>query len=83
MKREELIEKLKVWKLGLSGYVWHNEDEQAYQEIVELIKKPEVNKEWTEKRAKELANKHFVAYAYCYRFRIFRNVIRSLVEEIK
>ncbi len=77
MKKKELLECLRGWSMDGRIDNWREEDEQAYKEIVALIKK-EVTKEWIDKKAKEMcmiANVEFFIYA--------QDFVRSIAEEIR
>ena len=96
MKKEELLEKLDQWTRRArrdeapDNIIWHIDDDSAYQDIVALIKKPEVTEEWVakrklwvEKKATELlditSDKDF---SYSVRLGNAEDFIHSLVEEV-
>jgi len=60
-------------------------DAQAYQQIKEMLQKPEVTEEWIEKKANQvngiILKLKYLGYAE--KMRQIKDFIRSLVEEIK
>ena len=59
LNQEELLELFKSWKCDLLLFqkkkptilFWGSRDEQAYQQMKEMIQKPEVTEEWIEEKA--------------------------------
>lgn len=94
LNQEELVEKLGGWIRRSrrdetpDNIIWHIDDESAHQDIVALIKKPEVTEEWIEEKAKELIT--MVANLYPYETNPgvipkskAKDFIRTFVKEIK
>ena len=62
--------------------------EQAYKQIVALIKKPEVTEEWYEEKAKKLRDESYYYRGknnkyYSIALKKAKDLIRSFVEEIR
>jgi len=60
-------------------------EKQAYQQMVEMIQKPEVTEEWYDEKANELNGEVLSLKPFSWDTRIqkYRDFIRSLVKEIK
>jgi len=94
LKEEELLKKLRNWCMSLDKawpsfqLDWTKRDQQAYKQIVELIKKPEVTEEWYKEKAKIFVGKiiyiptNMDMQEYNIKVDIAKVFIRSLVEEI-
>ena len=85
LSKEELLSRLSLWVSELKTSVgWDNIEEQAYQQIKELIQKPEVTEEWIEEKARAMYQTsiifpHNTPETIVYKCKEF---IRSLVEEV-
>ena len=89
LKEGELLEILRDIKLFIkserTGW-WDEKDEQSYQQIKEMIQKPEVAEDWIEEKAREIINKFMPPMDYGRKERfisIAKDFIRKIVEEIK
>jgi len=60
-------------------------DEQAYQQIKEMIKKSEITEEWIEEKATKflLSSPGTYTYQYQSQLNLVKDFIRKIVEEIK
>lgn len=90
LKKEELLEWLgKCWSLYKTSQDEWELSQQAYQQIEEMIQKPEVTEEWIEMKAKELRDlmihvlKSYQEMSHKEGGDKLKDFIRSLVEEIK
>ena len=80
LSKDELLECLRGWSMDGTTDNWREVDEQAYHQIVSLIKKPQVTEEWIEEKAREAMNMEYgVEGCGVYDWKDF---IRSLVEEL-
>ena len=79
LNQEELLKELDWrWDVTYKDGKRIRLSQQAYQQIKEMIQKPEVTEEWIE----EKANKWW-AHPYNQELEDMKDFIRSLVEEIK
>lgn len=90
LKKEELLIWLDDFKYAWSYYpkaslYKKGLMEQAYNQIKEMIKKPEVTEELIEEKAKELLNSLFTpsANTHCYLLPLIEKFIQSFVNELK
>ena len=82
LSQGELLSRLEEWRnvaRQALANLWIEEDEQAYQQIRELVQKPEVTEEWIEEKANWLFKKSWVPIS----IDRAKDFIRSLIEEIK
>ena len=83
LNKRKLLERLKDWreeKYSTFYTQWKDKDERAYQQIKEMIQKPEVTEEWYNEKVNEMEQ---VTIPIGSRKKDRKDFIRKLVKEIQ